>query len=287
MKGLKLANPLILSGSNGINVFPTLIDNRADVTASIFTEQDITTTGSVTFNTTDINGTVNVANNKWIIDPLYPGVRLRVSASLDAIGNLGALNLSTPLSMSVDNNLTFSELQTSHTSSSIIYPSGSRKFGDTPDDKHLVSGSMILSSSAFGFGKNSIDGFANDKFGTNSSQTNPITEYAGRNIIATWEQNQLYLRNQYAKLGTIVTRTTASFNATTASAPSEQNSIYTHLTSTSKNDFMFFKNGMIMEPDALNIKQSGSFMYLMISPDSLGYDLASTDEIVAWGKFNP
>ena len=70
MKGLKLANPLILSGSNGINVFPTLIDNRADVTASIFTEQDITTTGSVTFNTTDINGTVNVANNKWIIDPI-------------------------------------------------------------------------------------------------------------------------------------------------------------------------------------------------------------------------
>ena len=43
---------------------------------------------------------------------------------------------------------------------------------------------------------------------------------------------------------------------------------------------------MIMEQDALSIQQSGSLFLLTIVPGNLGYELDSTDEIIAWGKFN-
>jgi hypothetical protein len=41
-----------------------------------------------------------------------------------------------------------------------------------------------------------------------------------------------------------------------------------------------------METDALTIQQSGSKMFLLVNTDSIGYDLANSDEIVAFGKFN-
>ena len=43
---------------------------------------------------------------------------------------------------------------------------------------------------------------------------------------------------------------------------------------------------MIMEPDALTIEQSGSTFLTHINSTSLGYNLTSDDEVVAWGKFN-
>lgn len=43
---------------------------------------------------------------------------------------------------------------------------------------------------------------------------------------------------------------------------------------------------MIMEQDALSIQQSGSLFVLTITPNNLGYQLETTDEIIAWGKFN-
>ena len=49
---------------------------------------------------------------------------------------------------------------------------------------------------------------------------------------------------------------------------------------------MFFRNGMLMEYDALDIEQSGSIFLLKIDNDSLGYGFTNTDEIIAWGKFN-
>ena len=43
---------------------------------------------------------------------------------------------------------------------------------------------------------------------------------------------------------------------------------------------------MIMEPDAVTIEQSGSTFLTHINASSLGYNLGSDDEVVAWGKFN-
>ena len=42
-----------------------------------------------------------------------------------------------------------------------------------------------------------------------------------------------------------------------------------------------------MEHDALTIfQQSDTVFQLLIDTDSIGYDLESDDEIIAWGKFN-
>ena len=49
---------------------------------------------------------------------------------------------------------------------------------------------------------------------------------------------------------------------------------------------MFFRNGMLMENDALTITQNGSELLLELNTPNLGYTLANDDEIVAWGKFN-
>jgi hypothetical protein len=76
-----------------------------------------------------------------------------------------------------------------------------------------------------------------------------------------------------------VSISTSSFSAVTASAPSD-------LTATSENDFIFFLNGQMMEHDALTIRQTGSLLHLQVDNDSIGFDMESTDEVVAFGKFN-
>ena len=81
------------------------------------------------------------------------------------------------------------------------------------------------------------------------------------------------------KASTLLSNSTASFNAVTASAP-------TGLTATSEDDFIFFLNGQYMEHDALQIEQSGSTFLLKVDTDSIGYFLETDDEIIAQGKFN-
>jgi hypothetical protein len=58
------------------------------------------------------------------------------------------------------------------------------------------------------------------------------------------------------------------------------------MTSTTEDDFLFFVNGQYMEHDAITIEQSGSTLLLKVDNSSIGYDLESDDEILAWGKFN-
>ena len=41
-----------------------------------------------------------------------------------------------------------------------------------------------------------------------------------------------------------------------------------------------------MEHDALKIHQAGSTFQVHVDTNSIGYELESDDEIMAWGKFN-
>ena len=103
------------------------------------------------------------------------------------------------------------------------------------------------------------------------------------------DQRDTYLRKCFVKKAASYTGSatfgdfsgfsTASFNATTASAP-------TGLSSTNENDFVFFLNGQYMEHDAITIKQSGSLFQVLVDTDSIGYVLEASDEILAWGKFD-
>ena len=89
-----------------------------------------------------------------------------------------------------------------------------------------------------------------------------------------------YLRKSFVKVATGVTgSSTASFAATTASAPSG-------MTATTENDFIFFMNGGYMEHNAVEVEQSGSIFLLKIDTSNIGYNLESDDEIIAQGKFD-
>ena len=95
-----------------------------------------------------------------------------------------------------------------------------------------------------------------------------------------------YLRKQYVKISSaLVGNNTASFTAVTASAPAAVPG-QDALTDTTEHDFLFFINGQYMEHDALEIEQANGVFYLKVDTDSIGYDLESDDEILAWGKFN-
>jgi len=110
-----------------------------------------------------------------------------------------------------------------------------------------------------------------------------VTERALKafNPSSTTTAETLYLRKQFYKVSAGLSGSnTASFTATTASAPSG-------MTATNENDFVFFVNGQYMEHDALSIRQksTGSF-HLQVNTTSIGYSLESDDEILAIGKFN-
>ena len=94
------------------------------------------------------------------------------------------------------------------------------------------------------------------------------------------EARDNYLRKQFVKsTSSITVPSTASFTAATASAPAG-------MTDTGENDFLFFINGQYMEHDAITIQQSGSVLHLFVNTGSIGYDLESDDEILAWGRWN-
>jgi hypothetical protein len=292
MKGLKLANPLILSGSDGINVFPDLIDNRANVTASVFTEQDITPNGNLTLRQTSLtdNSGVNVASSTWLIQKIGSNVKFIHTGSLSITGSLGANETVIKENLNITGKITAKEIASSNISASVIFQSGSTKFGDSGDDTHPFTGSLQLDGSLIlsGSSKYKITDIKNNPRPSGSlDQTNPLTEFAGRSIIAPFSQNQIYNRKCFAKVATSLTSTTATFTAVTASAPrSNDATLFEQLPNTTENDFIFFKNGMIMEPDALTIQQNSDELVLTIDSSELGYQLIESDEIVAWGKFN-
>mgnify|MGYP003115296401 CR=1 FL=1 len=132
------------------------------------------------------------------------------------------------------------------------FSSGSTAFGDTLNDTHDFTGSLAITGSLT----------------LNGSEIASVTDA------------DLYQRKCFVKkASSISVPSTASFTAVTASAP-------TGLTATSEDDFIFFINGQYMEHDALTIQQADSTFHLIVNTASIGYDLESDDEVIAWGKFN-
>ena len=200
---------------------------------------------------------------------------LNVTGSVTTTGNFTINGNAT-----IGGTITAQEYHTEFVSASVIFSSGSTIFGDTIDDTHNFTGSLLISGSSFNLNNYSISEISNDTSLTDSSTTALITEYAAKSYVDTQTTTtNTYLRKQFVKVSDSIITATASFTAATASAPSG-------LTATSENDFIFFINGQYMEHDALEIQQSGSIFLLKINNDSIGYDLESDDEILAIGKFN-
>jgi len=272
--GITLTNPIVFNSGTGVTLSADGVefDGGSRINQTISIGQDVSPTSNVVFNS--VSASSFVLGDTTFKDSQITG-SITISDSLTITNNL-IVNGNT----TVDGTLTVRELHTEFVSASIIYESGSTQFGDTSDDTHQFSGSVLISGS-FSINNDSVTEISDDTTLSDNSNTALVTENAVKSYVNTNViQANSYLRKQFFKTSNSITiPSTASFSAVTASAP-------TGLTATSKNDFVFFINGQYMEHDALSIQQVGSTFKLIVNNDSIGYDLETDDEILAIGKFN-
>tara|TARA_Y100000034_G_scaffold85966_1_gene103052 strand:- start:2341 stop:4029 length:1689 start_codon:yes stop_codon:yes gene_type:complete len=273
--GVSVSYPLTFNQGTGITLSSDGVEfdgsSRVDQTISI--GQAVATTDNVTF--------AQVSASSLVLDSTtYDGGSItgdiNITGSVTTTGNFNVNGNAT-----IAGTLTAQEYHTEFVSASIIYSSGSTKFGDTQDDTHHFTGSLLMTGSlALNASSNMVE-ISNDTSLTDSSATTLVTENAVKTYVDDNSvTQQTYLRKQYFKTTSSITvPATASFTAVTASAPSG-------MTATSENDFIFFINSQYMEHDALEIEQSGSVLLLKVDNDSIGYDLELDDEVLAIGKFN-
>ena len=274
MARFTLKEPIKFVAGTGFTISPNNTDiNLTSPVQVVFSiGQDISKTSVVTFN--------QVTASQFTVDNNLSLVSNQIDNLSTIDGNLIITNdFTNSQNLNIKGNIVAEKFTSELTQSVTIFKSGSTQFGDTGDDVHGITGSLSVSGSF------SSDGFtiteiSNDTALTDGSSESVITENALKTYLTTeTEDFQNYLRKSFAHTGSFVNLATSSFTAVTASAPSG-------IATTTVEDFMFFNNGAFMETDALTIQQSGSKMFLLVNNDAIGYDLANSDEIVAFGKFN-
>ena len=273
-----LTNPFTLSSGLGISLTNEgdIFDGSVAVSHTISIPQSVNTDANVQFSEVTSSSSRFGSTSPITIDDSGITGGLVVTGSFTTTSDLTVNE-----DVTIGGTLTAQEFHSEVVSSSIIFSSGSTIFGDSLDDNHYFTGSILLSGSMSVNGY-SIDEISNDTSLTDGSSTALVTENAVKSYIDVLSSaaEQTYLRKQFVKISTgLVGTTTASFSAVTASAPDG-------MTGTTEHDFLFFINGQYMEHDALTIQQVGSSFYLQVDTDGIGYELESDDEILAWGKFN-
>ena len=275
---ISISKPLTFRQGTGVTLSNNGVgfDGSTAITQVISIGQSVGTTDNVTFGTLTANQVnLGTATTKFTDGGISGSVDITgsavVSGSLTVNGNVV-----------VTGSLISNTLVQNITTRSIDYSTGSNQFGDSSDDIHRFTGSMDITGS-FKLNGYEINEISNDSSFSDASATALVTEraVANFNVAGTTTAETTYLRKQFYKTSAGISGSnTASFNATTASAP-------TGVTATNENDFVFFINGQYMEHDALSIRQksTGSF-HLEVDTTSIGYSLESDDEILAIGKFN-
>ena len=274
--GITLTYPLVFNQGTGVTLSSdgTEYDGGSRLEQQISIGQDVATTADVTF------AQVSASSLTLTGGTVYEGST--VTGDINITGSLVSTgDMTVNGNMTVEGTLTAQEFHTENISSSIVFSSGSTQFGDTLDDNHTFTGSLLVTGSYSLNGSSAMTEISNDTTLADSNATSLVTENAVKTYVDNQtDDQQTYLRKQYFKTtASITVPATASFTAVTASAPSD-------LTSTSKHDFVFFINGQYMEHDAIDIHQNGSSLLLKVNNDSIGYDLETDDEILAIGKFN-
>ena len=237
--------------------------------------------GAGTFTNLSASNSIYVGDSTSSLDITNTGVTgdWAVDGALSTTGNLIVTGNAV-----IQGDLTAQSFNAELVSSSILYESGSTKFGDGISDTHSMTGSLLISGS-LNVNSYNVNEISNDTSLTDSSTTTLVTEnavksYVDAQVTGGASSADTYLRKQFVKRNTtLIGTSTASFSAVTASAPAG-------ISATTENDFMFFLNGQYMEHDALTIQQANGAFYLKVDTDSIGYELESDDEILAWGKFN-
>ena len=278
---LKFKNPLTITGSDGFISNILNMDGTVRQTNVLEIGQDIGTDQDVTFNSVESpeNQTL-IINNEAGTQNMVLGYEFISGSNLTFTVDTMTIseNFTHEDDITINGAINFTSMSAELNNSSVIFQSGSTRFGDDLNDTHFVTGSMSISGS-FGLNSTDIIGISNNSDVTAARSNILITENAAKAALGgDIELNNQYMRKIFAHTGSI-SNSTASFSAVTAS-------VDTDLTSTTKQDFQFYLNGMLLEQDALTIQQSSSVFELHMNASSLGYNLSSDDEIVAWGKFN-
>ena len=282
----KLNNPLIISSSTGVTTraneklftskeFDGLQDNLINIAIG----QEVEVSSDVNFNKVTLAPetlTIGTGSRNLVLKDGIISGSLNTESDFIITGNYipedgltfkGVLNAPTQ---------SFTTTQTTQSNNT-----GSTKFG-TEVDSHSqrFTGSLDLTGS---FDLNSTvmyTGISNDTTTSGSSDKALVTEKVVFTKLQSLKPDRDYLRKSFVHTGSFVNSTTSSFNAITASAP-------TNLSSTTENDFMFFINGMLVENDALQIIQKTSTnLELHLDSSELGYTIQGSDEIIGFGKFN-
>ena len=275
--GISVGNSFILTQGTGVTISNTGVgfDGSSALTQNMSIGQDVATTANVQFNQLTASNAIQIGDTSTIYSSTGISGDIDITGSFETTGNLTVQGNTT-----IQGTITANELHTTFTSASIIFASGSTKFGDTLDDTHQFTGSVSTTGS-FSLNGYEVNEISNDTSLTDGSATALVTENAIKTYITNnVTDNANYLRKNFFKSSASITNaTTASFTAVTASAP-------TGLTSTTENDFVFFINGQYMEHNAIAIQQKGSSLELHVNTGSIGYILESDDEILGIGKFN-
>ena len=275
--GISVGNSFILTQGTGVTISNTGVgfDGSSALTQNMSIGQDVATTANVQFNQLTASNAIQIGDSSTKYNSTGISGSIDITGSFETTGDLTVQGDTT-----INGTLTANEFHTTFTSASIIFASGSTKFGDTLDDTHQFTGSVSTTGS-FSLNGYEVNEISNDTSLTDGSATALVTENAIKTYITNnVTDNANYLRKNFFKSSASITNaTTASFTAVTASAP-------TGLTSTTENDFVFFINGQYMEHNAIAIQQKGSSLELHVNTGSIGYILESDDEILGIGKFN-
>ena len=276
MANFILKKPLVFKDKTGFDINPnTEIFAKSSIEIIFSIDQNMSTSSNVEFTDIKLTDKLTLDNDTFIIRKNV------ITGSFTHTGNIITSNdFIHNGDMVIGGILTAEKIVTEVSQSVTIFESGSTVFGDSLDDLHTRTGSLSMSGSTIGLNNFDVTEISNDTTLGDSGGTSIVTENAVKTYLDDQTDNfQTYQRKSFTHTGSFVSVSTASFTATSASAPSGY-------TATTEADFMFFVNGVIAEYDALTIQQSGSTFLLKVDNDSIGYDLQSGDEIVAFGKFN-
>jgi hypothetical protein len=276
MANFILKKPLVFKDKTGFDINPnTEIFAKSSIEIIFSIDQIMSTSSNVEFADITLTDKLTLDNDTFIIRKNV------ITGSFTHTGNIITSNdFVHNGDMVIGGILTAEKIVTEVSQSVTIFESGSTVFGDSLDDLHTRTGSLSMSGSTIGLNNFDVTEISNDTTLGDSGGTSIVTENAVKTYLDDQTDNfQTYQRKSFAHTGSFVSVSTASFTATSASAPSGY-------TATTEADFMFFVNGVIAEYDALTIQQSGSTFLLKVDNDSIGYDLKNSDEIVTFGKFN-
>lgn len=157
--------------------------------------QDVTITGSLTvsgkINASSIEGasqTGSLAGDASLLTG-YPSNLIRLS-------ELGGNTFSSsefyfPHNVNVQQTLTVTEVHTEYDSGSIIYASGSTKFGNSADDTHIFTGSAFVDGDVLSNGTISGGSFSGD-----GSQITDFSRSSLPDRVVYTDQSNIFTRNQ-------------------------------------------------------------------------------------------